>query len=61
MFIRKGKWKGCKEGSQQEWVILELESMASINYLDIGNHGAAFIEVKVGNLPASFYTKEQVF
>jgi hypothetical protein len=45
--IRKGKWKGAKEGAQQEWVILELETMSSISYLDIGNHGAAFIEVKV--------------
>ena len=58
MFIRKGKWKGCKEGSQQEWVILELESMASINYLDIGNHGAAFIEVKVGNFTLLFSIKK---
>jgi hypothetical protein len=47
---RKGKWKGAQEGAQQEWVILELKDMANINYLDIGNCGAAFIEVKVGEL-----------
>ena len=46
---RKGKWKGGAGGSKEEWVILELESMASINYLDIGNNGSAFIEVKVRN------------
>ncbi len=46
--FRKGKWKGAQGGSKEEWVILELAAMSSISYLDIGNLGAAFIEVKVG-------------
>ncbi len=46
--FRKGKWKGSQGGSKEEWVILELAAMSSISYLDIGNLGAAFIEVKVG-------------
>jgi hypothetical protein len=46
--FRKGKWKGSQGGSKEEWVILELAAMSSISYLDIGNLGAAFIEIKVG-------------
>ncbi|XP_023338703.1 DNA repair protein XRCC1 isoform X2 [Eurytemora carolleeae] len=44
----KGKWRGAENGEKSSWVILELEKLANISHLDLGNFGSAFIEVQVG-------------
>ena len=46
----KGKWTCKDEGEAEAWVILQLEEMSIISNLDLGNNGAAFIEVQVGRL-----------
>jgi len=48
--LGKGKWKCKDEGEKQTWVLLQLEETSSITNIDIGNAGAAFIEVQVGRL-----------
>ena len=46
--LAKGKWKCKEEGEKQAWVCLQLEELSTITNIDIGNNGAAFIEVQVG-------------
>ena len=46
----QGKWTCKDEGEAEAWVILQLEEMSIISDLDVGNNGAAFIEVQVGRL-----------
>ena len=46
----QGKWTCKDEGEAEAWVILQLEEMSIISNLDLGNNGAAFIEVQVGRL-----------
>ena len=46
----QGKWACKDEGEPEAWVILQLEEMSIISDLDLGNNGAAFIEVQVGRL-----------
>ena len=47
--ILKGDtWKCKNEGEGQAWVLLQLEETSIIDGLEIGNAGAAFIEVQVG-------------
>ena len=46
----QGKWTCKEEGESEAWVILQLEEMSIISDLDLGNNGAAFIEVQVGRL-----------
>ena len=46
--LSKGKWKCKEEGEKQAWVCLQLEELSTITNIDIGNNGAAFIEVQVG-------------
>jgi len=48
--LEKGKWKCKEEGEKQAWVLLQLEETSVITNIDIGNAGAAFIEVQVGRL-----------
>lgn len=48
--LNKGKWKCKDEGEKQAWVLLQLEETSTITNIDIGNNGAAFIEVQVGRL-----------
>ena len=49
--IQKGEtWKCKNEGEGQAWVLLQLEEATSIDGFEIGNAGAAFIEVKVGKV-----------
>jgi len=48
--LTKGKWTCKEEGESEAWVILQLEEMSIISDLDLGNNGAAFIEVQVGRL-----------
>ena len=48
--LGKGKWRCKDEGEKQTWVLLQLEETSSITNIDIGNAGAAFIEVQVGRL-----------
>eukprot|EP00092_Neocalanus_flemingeri_P049906 GFUD01057503.1.p1 GENE.GFUD01057503.1~~GFUD01057503.1.p1 ORF type:complete len:671 (+),score=267.75 GFUD01057503.1:61-2073(+) len=48
--LDKGKWKCREEGEKQAWVLLQLEETSNITNIDIGNDGAAFIEVQVGRL-----------
>jgi len=48
--LSKGKWTCKDEGEAEAWVILQLEEMSIISDLDLGNNGAAFIEVQVGRL-----------
>jgi len=48
--LSKGKWACKDEGEPEAWVILQLEEMSIISDLDLGNNGAAFIEVQVGRL-----------
>ncbi|XP_076814683.1 DNA repair protein XRCC1-like isoform X2 [Clavelina lepadiformis] len=43
-----GKWKCEKPGEKQISVIIQLEKSVEISSLDIGNDGAAFVEVLVG-------------
>ena len=46
--LAKGKWKCKEEGEKQAWVCLQLEELSTITNIDIGNNGAAFVEVQVG-------------
>ena len=46
----QGKWACKEEGEEEAWVILQLEEMSIVSDLDLGNNGAAFIEVQVGRL-----------
>jgi len=46
--LSKGKWKCKEEGEKQAWVCLQLEELSTITNIDIGNNGAAFVEVRVG-------------
>ena len=46
--LAKGKWKCKEEGEKQAWVCLQLEELSAITNIDIGNNGAAFVEVRVG-------------
>jgi len=48
--LDKGKWKCKEDGEKQAWVLLQLEETSTITNIDIGNAGAAFIEVQVGRL-----------
>ena len=50
--LGKGKWKCKDECEKQVWVLLQLEETSVITNIDIGNAGAAFIEVQVGRLGA---------
>jgi transposase-like protein len=43
-------WKCGNERRAQEWVLLQLEDASNIDGLEIGNAGAAFIEVQVGKM-----------
>jgi len=42
------KWRCKTAGEPKAWAELQLEKMCTISSIDIGNHGAAFIEVLVG-------------
>ncbi|XP_033126063.1 DNA repair protein XRCC1-like isoform X1 [Anneissia japonica] len=42
------KWKCATAGEKQATVILQFEKSSTINSLDIGNEGSAFVEVLVG-------------
>lgn len=46
--LTNGKWKCKEEGEKQAWVCLQLEELSAISNIDIGNNGAAFVEVQVG-------------
>lgn len=46
--VEKSKWRCREEGEKQAWVSLQLEELSQITNIDIGNFGAAFIEVQVG-------------
>ena len=46
--LAKGKWKCRDEGEKQAWVCLQLEELSTITNIDIGNNGAAFVEIQVG-------------
>ena len=46
--LTNSKWKCKEEGEKQAWVCLQLEELSVISNIDIGNNGAAFVEVQVG-------------
>ena len=50
--LGEGKWMCKDEGKKQVWVLLQLVETSVITNIDIGNAGAAFIEVQVGMLGA---------
>ena len=43
----QGKWLCRDEGEKEAWVILQLEDTSVITDIDLGNSGAAFIELQV--------------
>ncbi|XP_013394562.1 DNA repair protein XRCC1 [Lingula anatina] len=44
----KAKWKSAASGEKQVSVVLQFEKSSQVHQIDIGNEGAAFIEVLVG-------------
>lgn len=47
IFLHQGKWTCRDEGEKEAWVVLQLEETSVITDVDLGNFGAAFIEVQV--------------
>lgn len=43
----KKKWRSKEEGEKQVSAILQLEKATTIDHIDLGNNGSAFIEVQV--------------
>jgi len=43
-----GKWRCREPGEKQAWVLLQLQQLSTITAIDIGNNGAALVEVQVG-------------
>jgi len=43
-----GKWRCREPGEKQAWVLLQLQQLSTITGIDIGNNGAALVEIQVG-------------
>ena len=44
-----GKWRCREPGEKQAWVLLQLQQLSTITGIDIGNNGAALVEIQVGS------------
>ena len=45
--LKKQKWRCQNNGEQQVSVVLQLNKAVQISGIDIGNNGAAFVEIQV--------------
>ncbi|XP_050416931.1 DNA repair protein XRCC1 [Patella vulgata] len=54
------KWKSATSGLKQGTVVLQFEKSSQIQSIDIGNDGAAFVEILVGKSTASTDQEYQV-
>ncbi|KAK6173680.1 hypothetical protein SNE40_017088 [Patella caerulea] len=54
------KWKSATSGLKQVTVVLQFEKSSQIHSVDIGNDGAAFVEILVGKSTASTDQEYQV-